>query len=839
MSHVSRHPLRKSCTFCRARKIKCSNETICEACRKQNVDCVYDWDSRPTKPRPISRDGSRRNSNADGTISVPVMRRQRSSTAGSSRSTLFLENPTFSAENAMVSSDCEDVATVLEEIFQANFGEDLGLGTKPEFQGNDATFSHALQRNPSGQGGNSNSKSFQRDPKFTSILHFLAHDLVSLVVDKVGSLGSTFLEHGGGRFYSSTLASDTTPTMFDATLPGPSPLSEYGTRQIGQLVDVWYSAQPLSFLVSKTLLLRALRDSAHNEILLAVILADASMSLGDEIAVGKAHTLFSWAASQLHNRPLPTVATHPGMPGDGVSLPSLSTAQTLMLLGWNALCQKQIRCATCYIDLAGRIATEIKERISTSGGFLVTSRINGIDVCEVEKEIAAYLYWTTYALNLWISLQTRTLVSQLQPTSAASILLPADESSSALMRLDEISDNFSTLQKQKEMIKDIWPLAHVASTAAYIFNTYLETGSPENASAVCHEAYRVLAENIFVVNLQPAPASSRYFVLAMYHTMSIHLLFPSTGASPPTNSLLLHDAAVESFLLSAQESASIMLQSGEHEEPVLSSLPIQNRRNIPDIFCPTMDACARGLSFLYARKASGAYAMNPQMDAYDIRLEALASRLVDIAASDFVFGGSQLRVIKKHLKAVLRAFGGDFSTPSNGDRLLSLSPMPIRPHSATSSTICSRRNSFMSHSPPSEYISAAPTAVGSARSSMIGAMSAPMIPTSSAESYQTPFPSFSSPEARPQEWNNYFTPSMNTATLTQPSADLSLTGMMNPQAAFPGEWDTNHVGMSADVGMESVRMQAHWQWQLGAVSLPPEAVTAGGDVDDMFYYFNR
>ncbi|EQB50778.1 hypothetical protein CGLO_09741 [Colletotrichum gloeosporioides Cg-14] len=667
----------------------------------------------------------------------------------------------------------------------------------------------------------------------------LFKEIRSLVVDKVGVLGSTFLEHGGGRFYSGTLASDTTPTMFDATLPGPSPLSEYGTRQIGQLVDVWYSIHPLSFLVSKTLLLRALRDSTHDEILLAVILADASMSLGDEVAVGKAHTLLSWAASQLHNRPVPTAATQPGLPGDGVSLPSLSTAQALMLLGWNALCQKKPRRATCYIDLAGRIASEIKERISIFGGSLVTSRINGIDVCEVEKEIAAYLYWTTYALNLWISLQTRNSFSQLQPTSAASILLPADESSSALMRLDEISDNFSTLQKQKEMIKDLWPLAHIASTAAYIFNAYLETGSPENATAVCHEASRVLTENIFVVNLQPAPDPSRYFVLAMYHTMSIHLLFPSTGASPLTASLLLNEADVESFLLSAQQSASILLQVDNHEDLVLPSLPVQSRSNIPDIFCPIMDACARSMSFIYTQKASGAYAMNPQLDTYDIRLEALASRLVDIAASDFVPGGSQLRVIKKHLKAVLRAFGGDFKTPSDGDRLLSLSPMPIRPHSATSSTTCSRRNSFLSHSPPSEYISAAPTAVGSARSSMIGAMSAPMIPTSSAESYQTRFPAFSSPEARPQEWNNYFTPSMNTATLAQPSVDLSLTGMMNPDAVFPGEWGTNQTRMSADTNMEPVNLGAHWQWQLGGVSLPPEAVTAGGDVDDMFYYFNR
>lgn len=50
---MNKHPLRKSCGFCRARKIRCSNEAICEACRKQKLDCVYDFDTyQPSKGSP-------------------------------------------------------------------------------------------------------------------------------------------------------------------------------------------------------------------------------------------------------------------------------------------------------------------------------------------------------------------------------------------------------------------------------------------------------------------------------------------------------------------------------------------------------------------------------------------------------------------------------------------------------------------------------------------------------------------------------------------------------------------------------------------------------------------
>lgn len=131
MSLTSRHPLRKSCSFCRARKIKCSNETICEACRKQNVDCVYDWDSRPPKTRTISQDMSRSNSTGDGGNAMPVPQRQRSSTGGSPLSTPIMEEPAMMEGNAPVAiMGGEDVASVLTGMFVENFGENPTPGPK-------------------------------------------------------------------------------------------------------------------------------------------------------------------------------------------------------------------------------------------------------------------------------------------------------------------------------------------------------------------------------------------------------------------------------------------------------------------------------------------------------------------------------------------------------------------------------------------------------------------------------------------------------------------------------------------------------------------------------------
>ncbi|KAK6501551.1 hypothetical protein TWF481_009387 [Arthrobotrys musiformis] len=43
--------MRRSCHFCRLRKIRCSGQNICSACRERNIDCVYEAESSRGRPK--------------------------------------------------------------------------------------------------------------------------------------------------------------------------------------------------------------------------------------------------------------------------------------------------------------------------------------------------------------------------------------------------------------------------------------------------------------------------------------------------------------------------------------------------------------------------------------------------------------------------------------------------------------------------------------------------------------------------------------------------------------------------------------------------------------------
>ncbi|PYI29054.1 hypothetical protein BP00DRAFT_247633 [Aspergillus indologenus CBS 114.80] len=38
-------PMRRSCKYCSARKIRCSGQSICDMCRQKGKACVYDAES--------------------------------------------------------------------------------------------------------------------------------------------------------------------------------------------------------------------------------------------------------------------------------------------------------------------------------------------------------------------------------------------------------------------------------------------------------------------------------------------------------------------------------------------------------------------------------------------------------------------------------------------------------------------------------------------------------------------------------------------------------------------------------------------------------------------------
>ncbi|KAI1409919.1 hypothetical protein F5Y13DRAFT_169234 [Hypoxylon sp. FL1857] len=624
MSSASKHPLRKSCGFCRSRKIKCSNETICEACRKQGVDCIYDFEPY----QPPSRYVSRQSQQQADTISVRT-------------------DPQNDKDGGATSPAPSNIAAELETLFRENFST-AGNGTNSNTRRPRTSTFHRASVSPP---VDHSTPSFgSHTSQYAGLFSLLTEDLVAMIVDRFGSLGCHLTESGGARFLINGLRRDSTDTMFDSGPSGQNPLAEYGTRKTTQLIDVWFSNHPLSFLLSKTLMMHELRGETLDEILLSTILADANFFIGDGAAVARGQLLLRYATTKLH--------THqPGARQSILPHPTISTVQALTLLGWNALCQSQIRRATCYISLAGRLATDLKNQKYSSTATGAGSRINGIDICEVEKEMMAYLWWINFILSQWISMQTNQRLPHLPHASLESVFLPVDAVSSVLIQLDEASDNLSTLQKQKAALLDIWPLAHVSSVIAYIYGLYpQDTQSNDPLGLVRQEIYRVLTESIHVLDTKISHIPSRALVLAVYHTIAIHTLFPSPiGGFVDT---ALTGDVIHQFCTSAEE--LIRIVSSAHEqtpaEPLLR-VPPQVHPSSPEIFTLSLDTCARALSTINSRKGT---INNVEIyTLYHPRLQSLTTHLDELAQDQFSSPGPSLRAVRRHIKNLVLEFGID------------------------------------------------------------------------------------------------------------------------------------------------------------------------------------
>ncbi|KAH7124611.1 hypothetical protein EDB81DRAFT_811109 [Dactylonectria macrodidyma] len=821
---ASKHPLRRSCAFCRARKIKCSNETICEACRRQGADCIYDFE--PTRPKTWKLS-------------------QQPTSVGSPNST----PPSTVMEVVGAPGEVGDtVAMALERIFFETFTQEAdGSGSSP-WQERIAAYHRVLQNSLRDRPESAATKFSPKNVRYTGILSLLTQDIVGLVVDQFGSLGCHHVEKGGARFFLSGLASDDTQTMFDNPRLGSSPLSEYGQRQQRQLIDVWYSVHPLSFLVSKTLLLRELRDGTHDGILLATMLADASFSIGDEFAIARGHVLLRWAIAQLHTRPLRPTQNSPNGGSSRIStriFSGISTAQALMLLAWNAMCSCQLRRAICYIGLAGKMASEIKEQISNTSASMMSSRINGIDVFDVEKEIVAYLYWTSYSLSLWAFIQMGTShFSALLPTSLTSIFLPVTEASSVMIQLDLVSENFSTLQKQKSVLREMWPLAHIANTVAYIFALYPQDSDPTDAPAtsfwqeapllalqriqqgmslkgiasVCREINLVLMESIHILNRQVTEATSQSLVLVVYHAMAIQFLFPKPQPMQPEE--VVTAEAIDRFSSFSEDILQLFAVTVE-QPPDLFGLTPSLRGSFPDVFCMALDTCARGLKSIHRKFHPNDTSM---IQLYESTLPMLTRRLYDMSQNEFLNQGNLIRHVRRSLKACVRMTGA----PSDAD--LSCS-------SGSSGSSSPERNYMR---PVSDSPQRSPHGLAASHPGHISSILSIAIHSSSSygcagddSDMASSMPSFSSRSSYGISSTNSFTPFDG---LGEP--DWQLTGMMAPT----GE---HHISIA-----EIVSLQNAWRPQMptimdfdmtgpvqcGQWDWPDpnmDAATAGSDMDSV------
>ncbi|CAG8981763.1 hypothetical protein HYALB_00004705 [Hymenoscyphus albidus] len=66
-------PLRKSCQFCRSRKIRCSGHSICNACRERNIECSYGACGQKGRTRGPTRPPSQENFRLNSRTPTPSL----------------------------------------------------------------------------------------------------------------------------------------------------------------------------------------------------------------------------------------------------------------------------------------------------------------------------------------------------------------------------------------------------------------------------------------------------------------------------------------------------------------------------------------------------------------------------------------------------------------------------------------------------------------------------------------------------------------------------------------------------------------------------------------------
>ncbi|KAI1812328.1 hypothetical protein GGS20DRAFT_558531 [Poronia punctata] len=693
---MNKHPLRKSCSFCRARKIKCSNETICEACRKQNVDCVYDFE--PYRPS----DSSNSQSPPRVHESINVQTDDRVGRATQRRRTLSPRagsmNPDGDVSPGSTPSS-EDIGPELEAMFTDNFLTE-GDGARSSSWQRKISSLHRSVGSLSNQVSESwRASASSQSSQYASVFSSITEDLVGSVIGKFGNLGCHQIEGGGSRFFVNGLKRDDTASMFDAIdSPGDQDsniLVDYGSRKISQMVDAWFFSHPLSLLISKTLLIHDLRAGTHDEVLLAVMLADASSFIGDETAAVHTQSLLSLATCKLRKQVLDISTAPRSFSPQSASHKGISTSQALLLLGWNALCRSQIRRATCYIRLATQQAAKIMTQKWGYNSNGAGGRVNGIEVSEVIRETIAYLWCISFTLSLWLQTQVHEH-PDLPHDIPASAFLPIDSTSSVLIRLDEASDNVSTLQRQKSALGDIWPLTHLSTVIAHLYALYpkdaqpwerpenrfwqeltlialqriQDPSRPQNLDSVCREIYRVLMENARLVNGEISHTPSRALVVVVYHTIGIHVLFPRRNHEQleleHSDDVSLTPELIDRFCASAEEIHDTLatLHRSLDTGP-FAMVSTQLHPSSPELFILALDSCARAISAICSQQ--GRTRRSHGFDIftyYKPKLESLAIRLFTLADDQFFCPRSSLHKVRKRLKQIIETFGHSYPSSS-------------------------------------------------------------------------------------------------------------------------------------------------------------------------------
>lgn len=670
--------MRKSCHFCRSRKIRCSGQSICSACQERNLDCVYGREGLKGRPK---TQPSRPSGSGSTSQCKTIYEEHRPQLGSAKKSSLHKgtiskaipEDPAQTQRDGNDGNAARPLRAEVEYLFRRIFGSNKSSSSQQ--------YSQPGRRDIDRQSQRADTTHAAPRMSYEKPLSVLIEDFVEIVSLKFGDLGC----HDAYRdsqvhLFRNSLEVDPTETMFDEVGESPNPIRHFTQHQVLQMIDVWFSHHPLTFILSKTLLLQSYRDGSHDSTLLAVILADVKLSQTDRPAQTQGMDMFRWAIAQLSKLPISKV--------------SLSTIQALILIGWHDMCSGRARRSLCYLLNAKNLLSHLPEPA------MGLNRINGMDVGDVESEVTQNIGWLTYAIILWISMQCDTLVLDLLPSSPSSSFPPMDETKSAVYRLDLSSDNTSTLPHQARRIRDLWPICHVAATTAHIYallpkRDHLSaiTAAPalkptwesltvwqlrqlsnalrvpaQDFSVVCMKVRQVLLSAIDLVETRTGSQGSQSLVLSAYHAMNLQLLFPNRSLISG-QAVAISDELINCFHASAR--ALFGVKHTFDDVPATGQMGMHWRSGSnAEVFMLGVDACSRVLAYFQHRAQIGGDAefysdcQEVESMASDLhlltrhgdRLIRLASDLRVLSKDEELRNTRRQTSVKKRLKRVVESF---------------------------------------------------------------------------------------------------------------------------------------------------------------------------------------
>ncbi|KAE8321219.1 hypothetical protein BDV39DRAFT_197810 [Aspergillus sergii] len=637
--------LRQSCIFCRGRKIRCSGGRICNACRDRNINCVYGPEARKGRPK-------RKATGDNCTLNPGVSKRDRKQSILSTNTAIagaLSDESLLSASKAL--KKVHTLGNELEQMFDDYFISKTGSESNL-LQLSITSF--LRQRRP--YTSTPSSHPTQQQVNYDGLLSSITQEMLEMLLLRVGSLRCGQPEDGSRNFFIASLVADTTSSMFDPP-QHKNPLTALGKHRILQLVDMWFSAHPLSPLVSKTLLTSEVKDGTVDEALLAIILADAYHVLGGAseqhgAISDESQKLFEFATTQIKQRQLPL--------GDSEAL---STAQTLFLIAWRELFFGHARRATCIVGYTCYMTSRLAK--TWKNADMKSVKLNGVEIDLVKKEVLQNVHWLCLTTTTWAFMQFDQALALFGPDEIPEFPC-LDETTSALIRLDQASDNISTLSAQIQALRRLWPLSHIASTVSHIYILYFNMpakGVP-NASwqeQHIHQLYDllqscadfptlsvkirdILLQAVQAVERRITMLPSQLYLLTAYHIIITHMLFSQNKTDQ--ESLSLSSTVINAF---CQSASALLALSYRSLDPSKGLMPVQRDCGMEFIkmLVLGLDTCSRALVHIYDHLSR----------AFKKQLADYADKFHQICKSDAVSRcGSVMRPVKKRLKWAKLAF---------------------------------------------------------------------------------------------------------------------------------------------------------------------------------------